>query len=224
MNTDFETEKGFGGSFTKRYMPAPSKPEGFDGQVSLITNRRGRVVWGCDVRMDNRPDLLKYAKFAPLGIDRWVFEVKINLDAFPRHEWERDRYQIVEGIQKDVLGPYPNEMWGMKMPLMDFQNGCGYMPCDERFLEWLRRNHHAWLTSPQGKFGSVQAYRKMVDDMDAEQRTREEETEKNADEIAEYCNTNREQINAFATRKSVGLGTIVTPDGRPWSSAKGLSH
>jgi hypothetical protein len=218
---DFELDQKFKSAFTDRYIPAPSKPEKFDDEVSRITGGRGRCVWGCDVRMDNRPDLLKYAKFAPFGIDRWVFEVKINMDAFPRDEWERDRYKAVDGALQDVLGPYPNQMWGMKMPLMDFQNNCGYMPCDERFLEWLRRNHHAWMTSPQGKFASVQAYRKMVEDMELEQKTRNEETERNADEIAEYCNTNREKINAGASRHSVLIGDrpmLITPDGRPWSS------
>lgn len=200
--------------FSKCYVASPRKPDNFDDEVRKITGNRGRIVWGCDVRSDSNPQLLKYAHIAPFGIDRWVFETRINMDAFPREKWEESRNQIIVQSGTDAMGDYPRQMWGMKMPLVDMTPGNegGYLPCNKQFLDWLRFNHYAWENAPSGKFASVEAYAKMMADTAQEQKEREAEAESNANDLIEYIETNRDAINASQTRSSV----LVTPDGQPW--------
>ena len=181
-------------TFSDKYIPAPSKPIGFDDDVRHITDGMGRVKWGMDLYCFRNGDskAVKYP-WRKFGIDRWVFETKIDQSIFNMADWEKNRYQVIEGRTIDVLGPTPPK-WGMKTVLMEPET-CGYMPCDGRFLHWLRVNDQLARSAPTGKFAAIAAYRQMMDDSAREDAERDAEIEKRADAIYDYAQTNAFEIN-----------------------------
>jgi hypothetical protein len=211
--------------FSDSYVESPRKPDNFDLQVMEITGGRGRVVWGQDLFIfrNGNPNAVKYPTWGAFGPDRWIFEAW-RAPFCTEAEWEAARYRYFEEVDKtiDMTGPYPhNGIWGMVMPLVDMSpdNFGGYIPCSEAFLEWLRFNHQAWEKGPQGKTASLVAYNQMMDELDAEEKLRKEETERRVALHSEWVHAHEAELNAEPTRVSV----ILTPNGQPWRKHADIS-
>lgn len=198
-------------------------------------------------RNDN-PKAVKYP-WGRFGISRWIYEVWTpafctedewnaaryrffantelidwNDPALPANPQAQEKYLEYLGLGKlvDMAGPYPHEgIWGMKMPLVDMSpnNFGGYVPCSRDFLEWLRLNDYAWRTGPQGKQASLEAYNRMMDELDAEEKLRLAETEQRAEKHSEWVHAHEAEINAAPTRSQF----ILTPDGQPWRKHADIS-
>jgi len=181
-------------TFSDVYVSPPAKPENLDADVERITQGMGRIVWGMSVFTfrNGDPKAVKYP-WKPFGIDRWLYEVKIDPSVFNMAEWEANRYRIIEDRTIDVLGPTPPE-WGLKTVLMEAVT-CDYMPCDQRFLDWLAMNHQLACSAPTGKFGALAAYRQMMDDSAKEDAEREAEIDRRVDSIIDYAKTHEFEIN-----------------------------
>lgn len=175
------------------------------------------MVWGCDARTfrNGDPNAIKYP-WTRYGLDRWIFETWSEPFCSP-DEWELARYKYFEeaGQTIDMFGPYPHEgIWGMKMPLIssDPREFGAYMPCSQAFLDWLRMNHHAWLSAPTGAYASLDNYNRMMEQMAQEEKERQAEVDKAVEDHISWTRAHADEINAADTRVSV----LITPDGQPW--------
>lgn len=187
--------------FSRRYVPALSKPEGFDEEVRRISNGLLRVEWGMDLRTfrNGNPDAIKYLGPWGLGIDRWILEVVRPAEFFgKREDWEAEQTQAQLAAGRDVMGDYPSRgMWVMVMPLLvGPPKGRGeYIPCSEDVLEWIRFNHRYFEQNGPGAHSSAQIHRESLEAAEIEQQEGWQRANDEADKHAEYVNSHYHDLN-----------------------------
>jgi hypothetical protein len=208
--------------FSKVYVPAPHKPEWFDGALARIfgynTFNKPRMVveWGCDARWyrNGNPQALKYPNPANprVGIDRWILAEWTPPHFFGNpDDWERERYLYDEtGTKRDLLGDYPSEgLYTMVMPLCTSEGN--YIPASMQVVEWcealLKDMHHSTWT-PQN---ALVRLRQQEERISREMKTDEESVDKAVEELTDYYNTRGSRIDVVhSTEYSKNL--VTTPE------------
>jgi hypothetical protein len=207
--------------FSKVYAPAPAKPPYFDKEVTRIGGRNPylqpilKVGWGMDLRTfrNDDPNAIKYPGPRGIGLDRWVLEAWKPIEFWGTPiQWEANRYFTDNtGKRIDALGEYPSR--GMYvMSHIFFGIDMGFLPCDEGALQFIEQRHQEFLNKPLNAYTTIEAYKKLQENMAREQEASLAQREKEADEWGDYCATHAEEINRNPVFSFPKDKLIVTPD------------
>jgi hypothetical protein len=191
---------------SKRYVPPPAKPEGFDQALTLIGGRNPygepnlRVSWGWDLRTfrNGNPNALKYP--GP-GLERWILEKWTPPSFFgsPK-QWEQHRYFYANGQRIDALGDFPSRgMYTLSQILcaagLHGTKPGDFIPLSSDVLNYIEMLQQEFNSRTLNVYSSAKDYRRLQDEMAREEELSNQETEREADALGDYISTHQEEIN-----------------------------
>lgn len=210
-------------TFSRRYVPSPAKPEGFDRQLLLISGRNPfgepnlRVEWGWDLRAfrNDNPEALKYP--GP-GLERWILEQWRPPEFFgSRKAWETHRYFYADGKKIDSLGEFPSRgMYTLTQILcaagLHGTKPGDYIPLSQDVLDYIAQMQDEFNSRTLNVYSSAKLYAKLQAEMAREEELAQLETDREAEEFGDYISAHQEQINRNPVF-SIPTKSLWTPDG-----------
>jgi hypothetical protein len=208
--------------FSKQYVPAPYKPEWFDGALARIFgyNRLGQpkmiVEWGCNARTfrNGNPHAVKYPNPAKpsVGIDRWILAEWQPPEFFGTPEkWEEVRYYFDDQNRKiDLMGEYPSRgMYTMVMPICTKEGD--YMPLSVHVTSWCESVLKDMHQTTWNEHTALTRLRQQEERIAREMKTDEEAIDHQVDELTDHFNTHGSRIEVVGTRE-YSKNLLATPE------------
>lgn len=218
MLGDFDRSK-----FSRTYVSAPDKPDGFDKAVIRICGYahshvpRCRVRWGMDLTTfrNGNPKAVKYPPPYGKGPDRWILEPWRPPEFFGTElQWNDARYAVTDRGLIDRIGPFPRNgmyIFGMMLCAPDGS----FLPCDQGVLDFIEMKMAEFQRQTWNVYKTAQSYAQLQEEMANEEAMEMAAADAEADEMGEYYERNKDYIerNPAFTFGKFGKASLWTPEG-----------